>query len=39
VRKDAYLARKLERLPAQDLLVLDRAADILERLLEEDGEQ
>jgi DNA-binding MarR family transcriptional regulator len=39
VRKDAYLARRLERLPAEDLATLDRAADILERLLEEDGEQ
>src|SRR5919107_1159392 len=25
VRKDAYLARRLERLPAEDLLALDRA--------------
>jgi DNA-binding MarR family transcriptional regulator len=39
VRKDAYLARRLERLPAEDLATLDRAADLLERLLEEDGEQ
>jgi DNA-binding MarR family transcriptional regulator len=39
VRKDAYLARRLERLSAEDLATLDRAADLLERLLEEDGEQ
>jgi DNA-binding MarR family transcriptional regulator len=39
MRKDAYLARRLQLLPPEDLATLDRAADLLERLLEEDGEQ
>ena len=34
-RKTAYLAERLERLPADDVAALDRAADVLERLLEE----
>jgi DNA-binding MarR family transcriptional regulator len=37
-RKDAYLARRLEALPAGDREALDRAASILERMLEEGGE-
>jgi DNA-binding MarR family transcriptional regulator len=37
-RKDVYLARRLEALPAEDREVLDRAAAILERMLEEAGE-
>ena len=36
-RKDAYLARRLTTLSAQDREVLDRASAILERLLDEDG--
>jgi DNA-binding MarR family transcriptional regulator len=35
-RKDAYLARRLDELTAEDRAVLDRAAGILERVLEED---
>jgi DNA-binding MarR family transcriptional regulator len=35
-RKDAYLARRLRTLSADDRETLDRAADLLERLLEED---
>ena len=35
-RKDAYLARRLRELPAQDRATLARAADLLERLLEEE---
>src|SRR5215218_4601401 len=34
-RKDAYLARRLDQLTAEDLVALDRAAGILERMLEE----
>ena len=34
-RKDLFLARRLEGLPAEDLAVLERAADILERVLSE----
>ena len=34
-RKDAYLARRLTALSAEDRQVLDRAAGILERVLEE----
>jgi DNA-binding MarR family transcriptional regulator len=34
-RKDAYLARRLRRLPAEDRETLARAAAILERLLED----
>jgi DNA-binding MarR family transcriptional regulator len=37
-RKDMYLARRLDRLSPEDLAALDRAAGILERMLEEDGE-
>ena len=37
-RKDAYLARRLESLDADDRATLDRAAAILERMLEEGGE-
>jgi DNA-binding MarR family transcriptional regulator len=37
-RKDAYLARRLDRLSPEDLAALERAAGILERMLEEDGE-
>jgi DNA-binding MarR family transcriptional regulator len=38
VRKDVYLARRLDRLAPGELEVLDRAAGILERVLEEGGE-
>ncbi len=34
-RKDAYLAQRLETLSPEDLAVLDRAAGILEHMLEE----
>ena len=34
-RKDAFLARRLRRLPAEDRATLERAAQILERLLED----
>ena len=37
-RKDAYLATRLEALDASDREVLDRAASILERILQEGGE-
>jgi DNA-binding MarR family transcriptional regulator len=37
-RKDAYLALRLDRLSPQDLMVLEQAAGILERMLEEGGE-
>jgi DNA-binding MarR family transcriptional regulator len=37
-RKDAYLARQLSALSAEDREALDRAAAILERMLEEGGE-
>jgi DNA-binding MarR family transcriptional regulator len=33
-RKNAYLARRMRDLPADDLATLDRAAEILERVLE-----
>jgi DNA-binding MarR family transcriptional regulator len=36
-RKDAYLAQRLGRLSPEDLAALERAAGILERMLEEDG--
>ena len=36
-RKDAYLDRRLRRLDAEDRATLQRAAAILERLLEEEG--
>jgi DNA-binding MarR family transcriptional regulator len=35
-RKDAYLSRRLRELDAEDRATLDRAAAVLERLLEED---
>src|SRR5213596_3403468 len=35
-RKDVYLAQRLRKLSAEDRETLDRAADLLERLLEED---
>jgi DNA-binding MarR family transcriptional regulator len=35
-RKTAYLARRLNRLGPDDLAALDRAADVLERILEDD---
>lgn len=34
-RKNAYLARRMRDLPAEDLRTLERAAEILEQLLEE----
>jgi DNA-binding MarR family transcriptional regulator len=34
-RKDAFLAQRLEALSAEDRATLDRAADLLERLLED----
>jgi DNA-binding MarR family transcriptional regulator len=34
-RKNAFLARRMKRLEEDDMRTLDRAADILERLLEE----
>jgi DNA-binding MarR family transcriptional regulator len=37
-RKDAYLARRLRTLAAEDRAALRRAAEILERLLEDDAE-
>ena len=37
-RKDAYLAQRLDRLSPEDLAALERAAGILERMLEEAGE-
>lgn len=36
-RKDAYLARRLEALDAEDREALDRAAAILERMLQDGG--
>ena len=36
LRKDAFLARRLEELDAEERATLDRAAAILERLLEEE---
>jgi DNA-binding MarR family transcriptional regulator len=36
-RRTAYLSRQLEMLDTEDLDVLERAAEILERLLEEGG--
>jgi DNA-binding MarR family transcriptional regulator len=38
MRKDAYLARRLRTLSAEDRATLRRAADILERMLEDAGE-
>ena len=37
-RKDAFLAHRLERLDAADRATLERAAELLERLLEEEDE-
>ena len=37
-RKDLYLAERLDRLSPEELVVLDRAAGILERVLEEGAE-
>jgi DNA-binding MarR family transcriptional regulator len=34
-RKDAYLARRLEALDSADRATLERAAELLERLLED----
>ncbi len=34
-RKNAYLARRMRDLPGEDLATLERAAEILERILEE----
>ena len=34
-RKNAYLARRLRDLPEEDLAALERAADVLERMLED----
>ena len=36
-RKNAYLARRMRNLPAEDLRTLERAAELLERMLEGDG--
>ena len=36
-RRDAFLADRLSRLPAEDRAVLDRASDVLESLLEDDS--
>jgi DNA-binding MarR family transcriptional regulator len=38
-RKNAYLARRMRDLPAEDLRTLDRAAEILEGILEEPREK
>ena len=35
-RKNAYLARRLSRLGPEDLAALERAADVLEKVLEDD---
>ena len=34
-RKTAYLAHRMSHLPAEDLAALERAADVLERMLED----
>ena len=34
-RKNAYLTRRLRGLPPEDLVALERAADVLERMLED----
>ena len=36
-RRDAFLAKRLARLPAEDRAVLDRAAELLEALLEDES--
>lgn len=33
-RKNAYLAKRMRRLPAEDIAILERAAQILEQMLE-----
>ena len=38
-RKTAYLATRLRELPAEDVAALERAAEVLERMLEEEGER
>ena len=38
IARTLYLAQRLDRLSPEDLAALDRAAGILERMLEEDGE-
>jgi DNA-binding MarR family transcriptional regulator len=35
-RKNAYLARRMRDLPEEDLVTLDRAAEVLERILEDE---
>ena len=35
-RKNAYLAKRMKGLPDEDVVALERAAEILERVLEED---
>ena len=35
-RKNVYLARRLRDMPAEDLAALERAADVLERMLEDE---
>ena len=35
-RKNAYLARRLRDMPTEDLAALERAADVLERMLEDE---
>ena len=35
-RKNAYLARRMRGLPAEDLATLDRAAEVLEQILEDE---
>jgi DNA-binding MarR family transcriptional regulator len=35
-RKNAYLARRMRALPAKDIAALERAAEILERMLEDE---
>lgn len=35
-RKNAYLARRMRNLPDEDVVALERAAEILERVLEDD---
>ena len=36
-RKNAYLAQRMKKLPDEDVIALERAAEILERVLEEDA--
>ena len=38
-RKDAFLAQRLRALPAEDRATLERAAELLERLLEEEDDR